>query len=164
MSLEFCNISIGGKPYSSVSKLIRTWQTVNCGWKDPRPEGELTSWDVNFAALLPSQSAKDAAIKLAQSGVVGCLTVIGQAGKHCDAWVLTEKVDNNIVVVASGSHSANGRRWLSEILNKDDQRSLPSPTTQARKTPNGTRKRAQRSTRVNSQNKPKTRDVPPGAP
>ncbi|WP_407542940.1 hypothetical protein Q0M94_25020 (plasmid) [Deinococcus radiomollis] len=154
MSLEFGNISIGSKPYSSVSKLIRTWQTTHCGWKDPRPEGELSLWDVNFAALLPSQSAKDAAIKLTQTGVVGCLTVIGKAGAACDAWVLTEKVDNSIVVVASGSHSANGHRWLSEILNKDDQRGLSSsvrPTTQARKTPSGTKQRVQRSARVTSQ-------------
>jgi hypothetical protein len=168
MTLEFANLSLGGKPYSSVSKLIRTWQTTHCGWKDPRPEGELSLWDVNFAALLPSQSAKDAAIKLAQTGVIGCLTVIGKAGTACDAWVLTEKVDNDIVVVASGSHSANGQRWLSEILNKTGHSSLPSttaqPTTQVRKIPNGTRKRAQRSARVTSQNEPRTLDVPPGAP
>ena len=163
MSLEFCNISIGGKPYSSVSKLIRIWQTTHCGWKDPRPEGELSLWDVNFAALSPSQGAKDAAIKLAQTGTVGCLTVIGKAGAACDAWVLTEKVDNSIVVVASGSHSANGQRWLSEILNKDDQRGLPSipskPTTQARKTPSGTKQRVQRAARVTPQNEPKTRSA-----
>ena len=129
MTLEFANLSLGGKPYSSVSKLIRTWQTTNCGWNDPRPEGELSLWDVNFAALLPSQSAKDAAIKLAQTGVVGCLTVIGKAGAACDAWVLTEKISDRIVVVASGSHSANGQRWLAEILSKDKQRSLPSRAT-----------------------------------
>lgn len=126
MTLEFANLSLGGKPFSSVSKLIRSWQTVNCGWKDPRPEGELTGWDVNFASLLPSQSAKDAAIGLAKTGVVGCLTVIGNAGAACDAWVLTQKVDDRIVVVASGSHSANGQRWLGEILSRNDQRTLPS--------------------------------------
>ena len=168
MMLEYSNISVGGKPYSSVSKLIRTWQTTHCGWKDPRPNGELCLWDVNFAALLPSQSAKDAAIKLAQTGVVGCLTVIGKAGAACDAWVLTEKVNNIIVVVASGSHSANGQKWLSEILNKTGHSGLPSttaqPTTQIRKTPNGSRKRTQRSTRVTSQNEPKALDVLPGAP
>jgi hypothetical protein len=126
MTLEFANLSLGGKPFSSVSKLIRPWQTVNCGWKDPRPQGELTEWDVNFAALLPSQSTKDAAIKLAKGGVTGCLTVIGKAGAACDAWVLTEKVDDRIVVVASGSHTSNGQRWLAELLSKRDQRALPS--------------------------------------
>ncbi len=82
--LEFANLSLGGVPFSGVSKLIRTWQTVNCGWQDPRPAGELTLWDVNFASLFPSQSAKDAAINLAKTGVVGCLTVIGKAGMPCD--------------------------------------------------------------------------------
>jgi hypothetical protein len=126
MTLEFANLSLGGKPFSSVSKLIRTWQTTHCGWKDPRPEGELTEWDVNFDTLLPSQSAKDAAIRLARTGVVGCLTVIGKAGAACDAWVLTQKVDDRIVVVASGSHSANGQRWLGEILSRKGPLALPS--------------------------------------
>jgi hypothetical protein len=168
MTLEFANLSLGGKPFSSVSKLIRPWQTVNCGWKDPRPQGELTEWDVNFAALLPSQSAKDAAIKLAKTGVTGCLTVIGKAGAACDAWVLTEKVDDRIVVVASGSHTSNGQRWLGELLSKGDQQGLPSspsrPTTPARKIPSGTKQRVPRAAQVTSQSEPKTRGVPPGAP
>ena len=121
MTLEFGNLSLGGTPFSSVSKLIRTWQTTNCGSQDPRPEGELTRWDVDFASLFPSQNAKDAAIDLAKTGVVGCLTVIGKAGTACDAWVLTQQKDGRTEVVASGSHSAKGQKWLGEILGRNDR-------------------------------------------
>ena len=144
--LELANLSLGGVPYSSVSKLIRTWGTVNCGYQDPRPEGELTRWDVDFASLLPSQSAKDAAINLAQTDVVGCLTVIGKAGMPCDAWVLTRKRDGRIEVVASGSHSARGQQWLGEILGRKE-RGLTAQTRRPARRPRATTSVTRRSAR-----------------